>query len=142
MSCMSTQRSFDGSLFSVPLSCSPALVSAQGHSRAPSQAHSGFSGTFHVGEPKRALLPSLFLHHTELMFFYSIRTPINDFEDKLMGPKNRLLSLVFASRPASIQRKFLDFSPNKTRVIADIEGRLPQTQNSASASITTDGDYV
>lgn len=54
--------------------------------------------------------------------------------------KGGLLPLVFARQPVR-RLKFLDFSPNKSRVIADVNGGLPQTQNSAFHSVTTSGDY-
>lgn len=71
----------------------------------------------------------------------SFRTATNRDGPKDPQPKKGgLLPLVFARQPVR-RLKFLDFSPNKSRVIADVNGGLPQTQNSAFHSVTTSGDY-
>ncbi|KAF8240550.1 STE3-domain-containing protein [Tricholoma matsutake] len=53
---------------------------------------------------------------------------------------NRMPPLIFACNPTPRKLKFLDFSPNKTRVIADVAGGLPQTYVSTS-SMTTNSDF-
>lgn len=70
------------------------------------------------------------------MLFYSSRTSAD--HDTKPAPAG-LLPLVFAHNRTPQRLKFLDFSPNKTRVIVDIGGALPPTQVSFS-SMTTDSD--
>lgn len=92
--------------------------------------------------PVKMCLLSVLLLHKYWAHVFIVRTPTNVDNPKGLQPDKGLLPLAF-TRPASRKLKFLDFSANKTRVIADIDGGLPQTRNSAFSSITThlSGNY-
>jgi hypothetical protein len=70
----------------------------------------------------------------------SFRIPVNH---NRKSSSSRLPPIVFAHNP-NLRRKlkFLDFSPNKTRVIIDNGGGLPLTEVSVSgSSMTASSDF-
>jgi hypothetical protein len=79
-----------------------------------------------------------------MLFIYSSRKCVTDPDTTSVPTEIGMPPLVFAHSPTPRKLKFLDFSPNKTRVIADIGGGLPQTQvtlSSMTANSNVSGDY-
>lgn len=102
-----------------------------------------FPNDFHSSRLKGSLFNLPFVCVVELMLFvYSSKMSVTN-HDKTSEPSvgNRMSPIGFARGPASAPKlKFLDFSPNKTRVIADVGGGLLQTQVTLS-SMTTNSDF-
>jgi hypothetical protein len=97
-----------------------------------------FSSVFHASGSKGASSHSLFMCAIQLMLFACNSRTSADHETK--SATAELPPPVFAHNPNLRKFKFLDFSTNKTRVVADISGGLPWTQVSLSPMATvTDG---
>jgi hypothetical protein len=128
---------FAGNLFSALLSYFHVLVFTRRHASVICQPRDIFSNMFHAFGSTSVPFPSPFMRDIKLMYLVCSRTSSHHHTE---SASKTLPPLVFARGPSSRKLKFLDFSPNKTRVIVDISGALPITQGSfSSMSVSSEG---
>jgi hypothetical protein len=95
-----------------------------------------FFGVFHASGLKGTSSHSLFIHLLELMLIQILCNSRASADYTRKDAPMELPPLTFARDPKPRKLKFLDFSAHKTRVVADIDGGLPQTQVSCSSVVT------
>lgn len=94
---------------------------------------------FGIHQQARRGYVSAAYHVFQWVLCFQVKRTTTDHDPESVAT-NRMPPLVFARNPTPRKRKFLDFSPNRTRVIVDVAGGLPQTYVSTS-SMATNSDF-